>query len=36
MLDERLQNLERSHDEGYLGTREYETRSAEIIEDFYS
>lgn len=34
MLDERLQNLERSHDKGYLGTREYEAGCAEIIQDF--
>lgn len=33
-LDERLQDLERLHDEGYLGTREYEARGAEIIEVF--
>ena len=33
-LDERLQDLERLHDKGYLGTREYEAKSPEIIEDF--
>lgn len=33
-LDERLQDLERLHDKGYLGTREYEVRRAEIIGDF--
>lgn len=33
-LDERLQDLGRLHDKGYPGTREYEARRAEIIEDF--
>lgn len=35
-LDGRLQNLERLHDKGYPGTREYEAKRTEIIEDFRS
>ena len=35
-LDERLQDLERLHDKGYLGTREYEAKRTEVIEGFYS
>lgn len=34
--DERLQDLERLHDKGYLDTREYEAKRTEVIKGFYS